>query len=287
MELSERKNKYRYGVLSPVVLAEILLYLPIDDLLRLENLLPHADLYKLVLIPLLSFPNQRQFPFRFSEDLERVLSKPQLQKVRFNTTGILNFCSELKSWCDRNHSEISSIVPIGASTDDGVSQNIDKTLIRSKRNFWSSNPGEKQDKEDWLFYDLGDVMLIDRIGIAAWKSYFEGRPIFSFETIWIQLFITRDRFHFQTKILSGSPGDEMQYFHPSHSGALLSARYIKIYMKGCTKRCYNNKWYFTVRSFRVWGTPISQVFKASSKSKEELQLLEEEMRLLEKDFNAL
>jgi len=97
-----------------------------------------------------------------------VLSKPQLQEICVNPSAVLNFCAELKKFCESHPVEISSITAVSASTSDGKDQDICNTLDwHQNTNWWSSNPSEYQDKEDWLLYDLGGVMLVDRIGIAA------------------------------------------------------------------------------------------------------------------------
>lgn len=280
MEFNQRKrNKHQLQVLPTVVVAEILLYLPIDDILALKTLIPQTDLCSLVLIPLLSSPDQGQFRSRFSENVSRVLNKSQLLEVSVNPSTILNFCAEVKLCCQSQPRKIYSIKAIRASTDDGVHQDIRKTLDGHHNTWWSSNPGKYQDKEDWLLYDLGGVILVDRIGIAAWKSYFHGRPIFGFQRIWIELGITKDSFYYQTQIHSGSSGDELQCFYTSKSGPKLSARFIKIWLKGCTTKCFDGKWYFTIKAFQVWGWhnlpwPIGKVSEAACSSKKELLSLE-------------
>jgi len=275
MALSERKEeKHELRSLPKVILAEILLYSAIDDIFRFRNLLPLADLCQMVLIPLLASPNQGQFPFRFSEDVRCVLSKSELQELRVDPGLVFNFCTQLKRlFQDQNPWKISSIVAIAASTDDGINQDIHMTLDEHYGTWWSSNPGKKQNKEDWLLYDLGDVILIDRIGIAAYRARdHPGSPVFGFRNIWIQLGMTRDRFYYKTEIFNGSPGDQMQYFRPSHSGAKLSARFVRIWLKGCVKRCFDGNWYFAIRSVRVGGhcslAPIPKVLRDCSKRKD-------------------
>jgi len=282
MEFNKQKrNKHQQQVqvLPTVVVAEILLYLPIDDILSLKTLIPQTDLCWLVLIPLLSSPDQGQFMIRFSENVSCVLNKSQLQEVGVNPSTVLNFCAEVKRCCESSPKEICSIKAITASTEADGYQDINKTLDGDSNTLWSSNPGEYQDKEDWLLYDLGGVILVDRIVIAAWKSYFHGRPIFGFQSIWIQLGMTRDSYYYQTEMHRGSSGDKLQCFCISKSGAKLSARFIKIWLMGCTTKCFNDKWYFTIKTVQVWGWhnfpwSIEKVLEAACSSKKELLSLE-------------
>jgi len=262
-------------MLPVVILAAILLYLPIEDILTLKTLIPLTDFCKLVLVRLLSSPDQGQFPTRFSENLSCVLSKPQLQEVRVNPNTIFIFCAELKRFCESYPLEISPITAVGSSSNDGDDQDIYNTLDGHQHTWWSSNPGPNQDKEDWLLYDLGSVMLVDRIGIAAWKSHFPGYPIFGFQSIRIQLGMTNGSFYYQTEVQSGSPGDQLQYFHTLESGAKLSARFVKIWLRGCNTKCFDGFWYFAIESVRVWGwhnfpSPIDKVLRGARSSRNEL-----------------
>jgi len=269
---NQKRNKHQPQLLPIVVLAEILLYLPIDDILTMNTLIPPADLCRLVLVPLLSSPDQGQFRSRFSENLSCVLSKPQLQEVRVNPRTALNFCAVLKWFCESEPLKILSIKAVNASTNDGADQDIFKTLDGHRYTWWSSNPGEYQDKEDWLLYDLGGLMLVDRIGINVWKSDFPGHPIFGFQSIRIQLGTTSGSFYYQSEARIGSLGDELQYFYISNSGAMLPARFVKIWLRGCNTRCFDGFWYFAIESVRVlgWSTfpsPIEKVFRACSSRK--------------------
>jgi len=268
-------NKHDPGVLPVVNLAQILLYLPIEDILTLKTLIPLTDLCRLVLVRLLSSPDQGQFPIRFSENLSCVLSKPQLQEVRVNPNTILIFCAELKRVCESYSVGIKPIKAVSASSNDGLNQDIDNTVDRNRDTWWSSNPGPYQDKEDWLLYDLGSVMFVDRIGIAAYKSNFPGYPIFGFQSIRIQLGMTSDSFYYQTEIQSGSPDDDLQYFDIKKSGAKLSARFVKIWLRGCNTKCFDGFWYFAIESVRVWGwhnfpSPIDKVLRGARSSRNEL-----------------
>lgn len=276
---NQKRNKHEPQLLPIVVLAQILLYLPIDDILTIHTLIPLTDLSRLVLVPLLSSPEQGQFRSRFSENLSCVLSKTQLQEVRVNPRTVLNFCAELKWFCESQPLEISSIKAVKASTNDGADQDIFNTLDGHPNTWWSSNPGEYQNKEDWLLYDLGGFMLVDRIGINAWKSYFPGRPIFGFQGIRIQLGTTSDSFYYQTEVHSGSPGNELQYFLISKSGAMLPARFVKIWLKGCNTECFDGFWYFAIESVRVFGwykfpSRIEKVLRLACSSRKELLCLE-------------
>jgi len=282
MEFNKQKrNKHQQQVqvLPTVVVAEILLYLPIDDILSLKTLIPQTDLCWLVLIPLLSSPDQGQFMIRFSENVSCVLNKSQLQEVGVNPSTVLNFCAEVKRCCESSPKEICSIKAITASTEADGYQDINKTLDGDSNTLWSSNPGEYQDKEDWLLYDLGDVYLVDGIGIAAWKCVSPARPIFGFQSIWIQLGMTRDSYYYQSEIHRARNVDYLQRFYIPKSGAHLSARFIKIWLKGCTRKCFNDKWYFRIKTVQVCGWHsfpwlIEKVLEAASSSKKELLSLE-------------
>jgi len=91
--------------------------------------------------------------------------------------------------------------------------------------------------------------------------------------------MTSDRFYYQTKIHSGSPGDHLQYFHISKSGAKLSARFVKIWLNGCNTKDFDGFWYFAIESVRVWGwynfpLPIEKVIRGTCSSREEQLCLE-------------
>merc|ERR1719233_2666095 len=92
----------------------------------------------------------------------------QREKVRASPKKLNKFCAALNGKTESK--QLSTIKAVAASTDDGVSQDIHKTFNGYSTTFWSSNPSVTQDKEDWLLFDLGEVVVVNSIGFAPYRA---------------------------------------------------------------------------------------------------------------------
>lgn len=244
------------------VLNIIVLYLPIEDILYLFSL--NGDDESIQLHGLLHLSDQNQLYFRFTRDMERVWTRPQILKLGIQIKDCNQICAmlgKIQVEASRLSTRVSrsSRCALKASTRDELHQDIDRTLDGSSRTFWSSDGSEDQDKVDWLLYDLGTVAVINQVSVAAFKAKFHpNNPIYGFQNCWIEFGFTSEEFHFKTKVFQCSNTDELQNFTHEHlENTFPSARYIKFWMRGChQKQMVDDRWYFAINEVEVQGIPL-------------------------------
>jgi len=240
----------------------IVLYLPIEDILHLVSF--NGDDDYIQLHRLLHKSDQNQLYFRFTRDMKRVWTRPQILKLGIKIKHCNSICA-LLGIIQQEAFKLSTRITTSSSglktstCDDLYLQNIDRTLDGCPRNFWSSDGSTDQDKVDWLLYDLGTVAVINQISVSAYKAIFhQNSPIYGFQKCWIEFGFTSEEFHYKTKVFNCLNTDELQNFKtPDLENTLPSARYIKFWMKGChQKQISDNQWYFAIKEFEVRGIPL-------------------------------
>jgi len=241
----------------------ILLYLPIEDILHLVSF--NGDDDSIQLHSLLHKSDQNQLYFRFTRDMKRVWTKPQILKLGIKIKHCNSICAllgkiQLEAFKLSTEVTTSRSGLKSSTCDERYLQNIDRTVDGNPNNFWSSNGSPDQDKVDWLLYDLGTVAVINQISVAAFKARFhQNSPIYGFQTCWIEFGFTSEEFHFKTKVFNCLNTDEPQNFTSLEhlENTLPSARYIKLWMQGChQKQIIDNRWYFAIKEFEVRGIPL-------------------------------
>jgi len=264
------------------IITIIILYLPIKDILNLQILDEKDD--SILLHSLLYASDQNQLQFRFTRDMERVLTRTQMLQLGIKHADRNQLCVYLGK-VQLQVTRLSDIVTtsrsgLKASTRDYPQQDIDCTLDKRRSSFWSSNGSRDQDKVDWLLYDLGRVVVINQISIAAFKASFQDNaPIYSFENCWIELGFNSDEFHYKTKIFNCSHTDELQNFTARKhlENKLPAARYIKFWMRGChQKQRIDDQWYFVINFFEVRGIPLDSFLDPVPKTLELIKEKKEE-----------
>jgi len=240
----------------------IILYLPIEDILKFKIIAGNDD--NIQLHRLLHASDQNQLYFRFTSDMERVWTRPHMLQLGIKYNDCNRICAKLGKF-QRRASELSAIVTtkdsgLQASTRDYANQDIDRTLDGKLGTFWSSEGSTKQNKVDWLLYDLGTVTVITRISISACRlSYGRNKTIHGFKTCWIELGFNSEKFHYKTKVFTSSNTSELQHFtmRKHLENRLPAARYIKFWMQGChQKHRSDNLWYFVINRFEVRAIPL-------------------------------
>jgi len=236
----------------------IILFLPIEDILKIKSLYTNS----IQIHSLLHSPDQNQILFRFTRDMERVCTRPQISQLKITLKDCDNICTKLGKMQLRL-SKLSSLITtrgLKASTRDDVSQDIDRTLDGIAGTWWSSDGSDCKEKIDWLLYDLGTVAVITRISIAAFKATFHfNSPIYGFQKCWIELGFDPEEFHYKTKEFICMNTDELQDFttHEHLDNIVPAARYIKFWMQGChQKQRIDDRWYFAINDFQVEGIPM-------------------------------
>jgi len=240
----------------------IILFLPIEDILKLRILEINnnsVDIHRL-----LHESDQNQLYFRFTSDMERVWTRPHMFELGIKW----NDCNQLVAMLgklQRKASTLSTVVTtmecgLKASTRDFAQQDIDCTVDGKRNTFWSSDGSADQDKVDWLLYDLGTVVVITQISIAAFEAHFHSNsPIYGFQKCWIELGFNSEQFHHKSKVFNCSNTGELQNFFMRKrlENMLPAARYIKFWMQGCyQKQRIDDKWYFAVNKFEVRAIPL-------------------------------
>jgi len=250
-ETTKLRLHYNFANMHCQLKNMIVLFLPFEDILKMKHL--YEDECYMQIHTLLYSSNQKQLKFRFTRDMQRVLSKWHLPRLGIRSDNCDRLCSELVN-IQKVARQLSCVITtsrsgVKASSRDKPEQDVDRTLDGNYRTFWSSAGSKYQDKVDWLLYDLGTVAVISRISVAAFRAIWHSNsPVYGFKKCWIEFGFERDEFHYRTKEFTCVNGDQLQNFiTQQHFDNLLpAARFIKFY----------NHWYFALRLFQIAAIPV-------------------------------
>jgi len=263
-EYAETKVLVKREPLPKIIRNIIILHLPLIDILIMKEASGNDD--SIELWPLFHDQNHKHLTFRFTRNIRQVFSLDNLRQMGVRKNDCFKLCKwlyDLQSQTERVCGAITTIKSgVRASTIDYDEQDICCTLDGNLWTFWSSDGSEKQEKVDWLLYDLGTVAVVSRISIAAFKATFHiNSPTYGFKKCWIEFGFEQDEFHYKTREFSCSNTNDVQDFTASeHFGNILpAARYIKFWMRGChQQQRIDDLWYFAIQTFSVAAFPVSR-----------------------------